>query len=51
MVLPDHPRLSISKQCTLFDINRSAWYRPQSPEGGYNLELMCVMDELFLQMA
>ena len=49
MVLPDHPRLSISEQCSLLDISRSTWYRPQSPEGGYNLELMRVMDELFLQ--
>lgn len=50
MVRADHPRLSIGKQCSLLGISRSAWYRPQSPENGYNLELMRVMDELFLQM-
>jgi putative transposase len=50
MVLPDHPGLSIGKQCKPLGISRSAWYRPQSPESGYNLELMRVMDELFLQM-
>jgi putative transposase len=50
MVLPEHPVLSIVRQCGLLGISRSAWYQPQSPENGYNLELMRVMDELFLQM-
>lgn len=50
MVSPDHQRLSVARQCRLLGISRSAWYRPQCPENGYNLELMRVMDELFLQM-
>lgn len=50
MVVSSHPRLSIGAQCGLLGISRSAWYREASPESGYNLELMRVMDELFLQM-
>lgn len=50
MVVPGHSRLSIGKQCALLGISRSAWYRPQCLESAYNLELMRVMDELFLQM-
>jgi putative transposase len=50
MVLSEHPVLSIARQCGLLGISRSAWYRPQCPENAHNLELMRVMDELFLQM-
>jgi putative transposase len=50
MVLSEHPVLSIARQCGLLGISRSAWYRPQCPENTHNLELMRVMDELFLQM-
>jgi Transposase and inactivated derivatives len=48
MVFENHPRLSISQQCGLLGISRSAWYRRQSPESGCNLELMRVIDKLFL---
>ena len=50
MVRPDRVGLSVSKQCLLLGISRSAWYRPECPENGYTLELMRVMDELFLEM-
>jgi putative transposase len=50
MVLSEHPVLSIARQCGLLGISRSAWYRPQCLENAHNLELMRVMDELFLQM-
>jgi putative transposase len=50
MVLSKHPVLSIARQCGLLGISRSAWYRPQCLENAHNLELMRVMDELFLQM-
>lgn len=48
MVLENHPRLSITQQCHLLDISRSSWYKPQNSESCYTLELMRVMDELFL---
>ena len=48
MVNVDHPRLNISRQCSLLGISRSAWYRPQCLESNQTLEIMRVMDELFL---
>lgn len=48
MVLENHPRLSVTQQCALLNISRSSWYRPECPESGRNLELMRVVDELFL---
>ena len=48
MVHEGHPRLSIAHQCDLLGISRSAWYRPQAPKSGQTLELMRVMDEVFL---
>ena len=49
MVFNNHPRLSISQQCSLLGISRSAWYRRQSPENSCNLALMRVIDALFLE--
>ena len=48
MIREEHPRLSITHQCSLLGISRSSWYRAEPPERGYTLELMRVMDELFL---
>lgn len=48
MVLQDHPRLSIGRQCTLLTISRSSWYRPECSESAYNLDIMRSIDELFL---
>ena len=50
MVQTEHARLSISRQCVLLGISRSAWYRLACPENGNNLALMRVIDELFLEM-
>lgn len=48
MIRKDYPRLSVTHQCYLLGISRSSWYRPQSPKKSATLELMRVMDELFL---
>lgn len=48
MVREGHPRLSITHQCSLLGISRASWYRPQSAQSDHTLELMRVMDELFL---
>ena len=48
MIRKDSPRLSVTHQCYLLGISRSSWYRPQSPKKSATLELMRVMDELFL---
>jgi putative transposase len=49
MIEPEHPRLSIVRQCELISINRSSYYGPVGSETQLNLALMRLMDEQFLQ--
>ncbi len=44
---PEHPALSIRKQCELSGVNRSTWYYPPGEEAGYNLLLMRILDEQY----
>ena len=46
---PDHPRLSIVKQCKLLSINRSIYYYQPKGESPLNLELMRLIDEQYLE--
>ena len=46
---PDHPRLSIVKQCNLLSINRSTYYYQPKGESPLNLELMRLIDEQYLE--
>ena len=46
---PEHPRLSITKQCNLLQISRSSWYYEALGESTQNLELMRRIDEQFLK--
>jgi putative transposase len=58
MIEPEHPRLSIMRQCELASISRSAYYGPVKDEGPLNLAplnlaplnlaLMRLIDEQFL---
>jgi putative transposase len=49
MVEPDHPRLSIIRQCNLLCISRSSWYYEAIGESAENLELMRLIDEEFME--
>ncbi len=49
MIEPEHPRLSIVRQCELVSISRSAYYGPVRGEGPLNLTLMRLIDEQFLE--
>lgn len=49
MVEPDHPRLSIVRQCQLLSIQRSAYYYQPVGESTQNLELMRLIDEHYLE--
>jgi putative transposase len=49
MVEPEHPRLSIVRQCELVSISRSSYYGPVAGESPLNLALMRLLDEQFLQ--
>jgi epoxyqueuosine reductase QueG len=47
MIDPDHPQLSIRRQCELISISRASFYRQPAGETPENLELMRVIDEAF----
>lgn len=48
-VEPEHPGLSINRQCQLLQISRSSWYYEALGESALNLELMKRIDEQFLE--
>ncbi len=50
MIDPDHPRLSIVRQCELVSISRASFYRQPAGETPENLELMRAIDEAFMEM-
>jgi putative transposase len=49
MIEPDHPELSIVRQCELVLINRSGFYYQPAGETPLNLELMRLIDRQFLE--
>ena len=49
LIEPDHPRLSIARQCALVSISRSSFYYAPVPADEATLELMRVFDEAFLE--
>ena len=49
MIEPDHPGLSIVRQCELLGVTRSTFYREPAPETEANLTLMRLIDEQFLE--
>jgi putative transposase len=49
MIAPDRPGLSLSRQCQLLSISRSAFYYAPRGESPENLALMRGIDELFLR--
>ena len=49
MIDPNHPRLSIVRQCELVTISRSSFYYEGKGETVLNLELMRLIDEEFLE--
>ncbi len=49
MIQPDHPKLSIVRQCRLASISRSTFYHAPRGESGENLALMAEIDRQFLE--
>jgi putative transposase len=49
MIEPEHPQLSIQRQCALVSISRSAFYYQPAGETPLNLALMRLIDEAFLE--
>ncbi len=50
LVEPDHPELSIRRQCALLGFSRASYYYEAVPETPLNLQLMRRIDEQYLQM-
>lgn len=46
-MIDKNDQLSITKQCTLLDINRSSFYYSPKAESKENLEIMETMDRLY----
>src|SRR5262249_51234729 len=44
---PEHPQLSVARQCALLGLARSSWYYTPRGESAENLELMCRLDEQY----
>ena len=49
MIEPDHPSLSVRRQCDLLGLPRSSYYYQPTPESDQNLHLMRLIDEQYLQ--
>jgi len=49
MVEQEHPRLSITRQCLLLGLKRSTYYYQPKDESPFNLRLMRLIDEQFLE--
>ncbi|MCG5244309.1 IS3 family transposase [Azospirillum doebereinerae] len=49
LIEPDHPRLTIRRQCELISISRSSYYEVAKGEPAANLALMRLIDEQFLE--
>jgi putative transposase len=49
MIDPEHPELSIVRQCELVSISRSGFYYQPAGETPLNLELMRLIDRQFLE--
>ena len=45
LVEPNHPRLSVRRQCELLGLNRSTLYYEPATESEFNLHLMRLIDE------
>jgi putative transposase len=47
LIEPDHPQLSIARQCDLLDVARSSYYYEPVPESEEDLLLMRLLDEQY----
>lgn len=47
LIEPEHPALSLRRQCELLGLNRSTWYYEPASESAENLRLMRLIDEQY----
>lgn len=48
MIEPQHPKLSVTRQCALLGLARASFYHQPEPESDENLRLMRVIDETYM---
>lgn len=46
---PEHPKISVQRQCELIGLARSSWYYPATQETPYNEHLMKLIDQQFTE--
>jgi putative transposase len=49
VIAPDHPGLSVVRQCELLGISRSGFYYEPVGESETNLQIMRLIDEQFME--
>jgi putative transposase len=49
LIEPEHPHISIVRQCELLELPRSSYYYEPCPESAENLALMRLIDEQYLE--
>ena len=49
LVEPEHPEISVRRQCELLGLNRASYYYQPATESALNLELMRRIDEQYLK--
>lgn len=49
LIEPNHPELSIRRQCELLNVNRATYYYKPAPASPLNLKLMRLIDEQFMR--
>jgi putative transposase len=49
LIEPEHPTLSIRRQCTLLGLNRASYYYQPAPENPEDLVLMRLIDAQYLK--
>jgi putative transposase len=49
LIEPEHPNISLRRQCELIGLHRSSWYYQPAGESTFNLQLMRLIDEQYLR--
>jgi putative transposase len=48
MIEPEHPQISVARQCEMLDLPRSGYYRPEREESAETRKIMRLIDEEYI---